>query len=592
MQELSENTDSPRTAGCHGHNKQPISHFCVTCGLSICRNCTNVDHTAKNGHVVISVSKTEASYLQELNVSHTSLNQNKENLQLIESEMTLLTAAKEMAIKDMESYIKLAYEQLEQRKDDLMNDILDRFIAKLDTLLNKQKVIQEAAETIKSNIIRAKTITKTGHLYMLKSISETLKKFNEKTQSVPLNLDLGENYLAFDSTKGLNEFKKCLSDFGQAYSKGFLPSAVTLGSTDATAGHKTTHTVEICNHHGDKLPISSDSFSVQVTDPTGNEVEIVPCTSGPECTVTFTPQISGLHEVSARFLGQQLTSEQTHIAVSSNNPVLRFGEKGNGNGAVLYPWGIAIDNNDCLYVADVGNKLIQKFTVDGEFIGQFSVAVNYKDHTTCDIALDLNNGLIFCTEILLRNNNLEKGQNLLVFDLEGELQHTYPLSDAMNPLCIAINIRGEIIVSDVQKQCLMKISRVGKFLGRTEHFNHPCFIAVDDNNLIVPDRKDDCVYVCSSDGAVRRKFGVSGTGKGQLNQPRGVAACGGDILVADSGNKRVQVFKNDGTFVSMIESIADPLADPRGLAVTEDGYVYVVDTDNHCIKKYKYKDMP
>ena len=69
-----------------------------------------------------------------------------------------------------------------------------------------------------------------------------------------------------------------------------------------------------------------------------------------------------------------------------------------------------------------------------------------------------------------------------------------------------------------------------------------------------------------------------------------MATDGEYILVADSGNKRIQVYKLDGTFVSMIESPNDPLKTPRGLAVTKNGYVYVVDCDNHCIKKYKYRN--
>ena len=67
---------------------------------------------------------------------------------------------------------------------------------------------------------------------------------------------------------------------------------------------------------------------------------------------------------------------------------------------------------------------------------------------------------------------------------------------------------------------------------------------------------------------------------------------GKNILVAEEGNNRIQVFKIDGTFVSMIESCDDPLLVPSGLAVTNDGHVYVADRDNHCVKKYKYKDLP
>ena len=85
------------------------------------------------------------------------------------------------------------------------------------------------------------------------------------------------------------------------------------------------------------------------------------------------------------------------------------------------------------------------------------------------------------------------------------------------------------------------------------------------------------------------QFGEMGTGKGQFCMPFGVTVdYHGNILVVDGGNKRVQIFKYGGEFVSCIESLGDPMQAPRGIATTTDGHVLVVDRDNHCIKKFKY----
>ena len=306
--------------------------------------------------------------------------------------------------------------------------------------------------------------------------------------------------------------------------------------------------------------------------------------------------MSGVHKVSGMFLGKNLTNDQNQMSVSSNNPVLKFGKMGNGNGTFNSPWGIAIDNEHCIYVAEFGtngNRLIQKFNADGKFLSQFNVDVHNKDNTTVDMALNLNTGLLYCMEISIENNNLVHGNNVVVFNLKGELQNTYTPGNISNALFITINKQGDLIISDVGKKCLSKVSREGNFLCHMGNLKCPGFIAItDDDNVIVPDSNSDCVYIFNPDGTVKHKFGCSGSGKGQLKKPWGVAIDGEYILVSEAGNNRVQIFKYDGTFVSMVESKGDPLSEPRGLAVTKDGHVYVVDRDNHCVKKYKYRNKP
>ena len=124
-------------------------------------------------------------------------------------------------------------------------------------------------------------------------------------------------------------------------------------------------------------------------------------------------------------MGQQAINAQKQIPVGSNNPVLKFGGPGNGKGKFCYPCGIVIDNENCLHVADFGNGLIQKFTADGKFLNQFCVK-NGENSSTLDIALDLNRGLMFCTETSGRTPwESNGGKRLHVFNLEGELQNTY-----------------------------------------------------------------------------------------------------------------------------------------------------------------------
>lgn len=51
---------------------------------------------------------------------------------------------------------------------------------------------------------------------------------------------------------------------------------------------------------------------------------------------------------------------------------------------------------------------------------------------------------------------------------------------------------------------------------------------------------------------------------------------------------RFQVFDSTGSFLSYINTSADPLYGPQGLALTSDGHVAVADSGNHCFKVYRY----
>lgn len=58
------------------------------------------------------------------------------------------------------------------------------------------------------------------------------------------------------------------------------------------------------------------------------------------------------------------------------------------------------------------------------------------------------------------------------------------------------------------------------------------------------------------------------------------------ILV--TGRPGFQVFDSTGSFLSYINTSADPLYGPQGLALTSDGHVAVADSGNHCFKVYRY----
>ncbi len=95
--------------------------------------------------------------------------------------------------------------------------------------------------------------------------------------------------------------------------------------------------------------------------------------------------------------------------------------------------------------------------------------------------------------------------------------------------------------------------------------------------------------------AASQVFGREGPAEGELQDPRGIAVSqDGSVYVADSGNHRIQLFSADGTFKDTwgFRSVADQetgaalgFNEPWDVALAEDGHVYVADTWNHRIVK-------
>ena len=90
---------------------------------------------------------------------------------------------------------------------------------------------------------------------------------------------------------------------------------------------------------------------------------------------------------------------------------------------------------------------------------------------------------------------------------------------------------------------------------------------------------------------VPRQWGSEGSDPGQFTRPRGVAiSSGGDIVVCDSGNHRLQVFRPDGTFVRQWGShgaAPGQFYGPCSVAMSSTDEVLVADSGNHRIQTFR-----
>ena len=100
-----------------------------------------------------------------------------------------------------------------------------------------------------------------------------------------------------------------------------------------------------------------------------------------------------------------------------------------------------------------------------------------------------------------------------------------------------------------------------------DNFNQPTDVAWDAaGNIFITDAYvNNRVAKFDKNGRYYKSWGGTGSGPGQFNTPHSIAVdAAGNVYVADMGNKRIQVFDNNGTFKSEITNVGAP----RALCIT------------------------
>ncbi|MDE3001048.1 MAG: NHL repeat-containing protein [Gemmatimonadota bacterium] len=129
-------------------------------------------------------------------------------------------------------------------------------------------------------------------------------------------------------------------------------------------------------------------------------------------------------------------------------------------------------------------------------------------------------------------------------------------------------------------------SAFGQKGGGVGHFHEPSAIAIDSfGNLYVADTGNDRVQKFDTDGTYVSEVGTFGWDPGQFSQPAGVAVGKGglEVCVADGRNNRIQIFSPHFRLLGVVggRDVDGPirLGTLGGIAVSEDGELYVSDTD-------------
>ena len=159
------------------------------------------------------------------------------------------------------------------------------------------------------------------------------------------------------------------------------------------------------------------------------------------------------------------------------------------------------------------------------------------------------------------------------------------------PYGVTLDAGGNILVADHSNRSIQKFTAEGQFLTRKTGLQKPDDIALNpiNNNLYVVGG-GNCVQVFNSDLTFLSTFGQYGSGIGEFSYPRGIACSStGRVYVADSGNDRIQVFTAKGEFLNKFNKRGKEnrdLLSPFSIKLDCNDIVYVCEYGNACISLF------
>ena len=243
--------------------------------------------------------------------------------------------------------------------------------------------------------------------------------------------------------------------------------------------------------------------------------------------------------VACTFVVTTLAVPGSAAVTVSLTPVRTIGSSGH---AGLYGWGAATMSDGSVLIGDYWNYRVQRYAKDGTLLGT-AVPKDGNHQAPFDVAVDLRDDSIYVADT-------DGGRNIDKYSSTGQYLFSF---------------------------------------GSQQVFKYPSWLDVDAGGRVaVGDSTGNKIVVFNASGQKLFEFGSSGTAAGQLKDPRGIAFDGnGDLYVADSGNKRIQVFRlgaNGATFLRQWPVVGDNF---RGLTVDRQReWVYLVNAAKGIVNKF------
>ncbi len=318
--------------------------------------------------------------------------------------------------------------------------------------------------------------------------------------------------------------------------------------------------------------------SISFFDRRGEYLDNMSFSENPQCGVI--EPVSLEYNSKEQMLVLDRATSQVKIYSSSGDFLFSIGREGTGEGELSNPSDLSVDRNDDIYIVDKNNNRISVFNSVGNFIRNFG-----QGKLNSPTSLDIHGDSVYV---------LDTGNSRIqVFSKKGELNHTIGRfgigpNEFRYPNGLMIDSDGYIWVADTGNNRIVKLDKDEQLLsiGRKGASVSPRGITSIDGYLYVAESSSDFVNVYSTTtGEYVQSIGSQGTESTNLNHPTDCNITNrGDLVVADSGNNRIQIYSLSGDHLfgfGEYGSNAGQFNNPQGIGIDQNsGNILIADTGN------------
>ena len=274
------------------------------------------------------------------------------------------------------------------------------------------------------------------------------------------------------------------------------------------------------------------------------------------------------------------------------------GGKGSSRHHLMKPYGVVVDSKGRIYAADSYVAAVFIFDLEKNKVSFIRNGIEAHFKTMIGLAID-DNDRLFVSDADLHH--------VSVFDPNGKFENTFGDDVLGRPSGMAIDTENRFLyVVDIGKQQIAVFDadnfKLLRYVGGPPKkvnddspgtFTKPSNVAVDgDGNVYVADTFNNRVQIFDADGNFISMFGKNGDALGTFARPKGIAVDkDGHIWVADAMQNRVQIFDKEGHVLGYFGSygtLPGQFALATGMFIDKNNRVFVADQMKGRVQMFRY----